>query len=87
MQNRIFSPLTGGEVIMLNPAAMEDVLRLIELRSRFDDCQQQLLDLQVENTLLKTANSELRARLSPRSASGESRVNGAWVLWLAAYVR
>lgn len=55
---------------MLNPA-IEDVLRLIELRSRFDQCQRQLLEVQTENSLLKATNLDLRLRLALTKANDD----------------
>lgn len=63
---------------MLNPAAIDDVLRLIELRSRFDDCQRLLMEEQAENRVLRTNNADLRKQLSQADAKNTVRMGGTY---------
>lgn len=54
-------------------AAAQDVVELVQLRTRVDADEKQLADLQVEVLSLKSAVNDLKAELAARNSDNTSR--------------
>jgi hypothetical protein len=61
---------------MLSISAIDEVLRLIELRKQFDACQQKLLLAQIDNQLLREMYQNLRASIRTEAERDLSTVVG-----------